>query len=277
MDPSGYGRASRLTSSTTTGPRPPAQPNAGAPQGDGWPTGIRHDLAVVPAIQALAGIPNAAIIARGYAVAVIAFGASQTTVTFLTVATGGAPGTADAIANITVLGNPFGAASTVAQSTDDVPAVLLRGHDARHGPALGGVEGDRRHRHRRDLTTPGRGRWHRNMTYLHESAARPATRTTSCSRRSATMTATASTTARTTARRSLTRRRPNSPASALACNAGQGYDNNNACAHWPLLAPALRHRDHLHRHRRRRVPELVGQLPVRGEPDAEEQRRRRPR
>jgi len=109
----------------------PLEANPGAPQGDGWPQGISQVPSVVPAIKLLAGIPDAAVIARGYGVAVVAFGVSQTTVTFLTIATGGAPGTADAIANITVLGNPFGTASTTAQNTTTCPpffsSVLSRG------------------------------------------------------------------------------------------------------------------------------------------------------
>lgn len=95
----------------------PGQANPGAPHGNGWPVAIKELPAVIPAVQTLAGIPNAAILGRGTGVAVVVAGVTQTSVNFLQVATGGAPGTSDAIANLTLLGNPLGVASPTSQST----------------------------------------------------------------------------------------------------------------------------------------------------------------
>jgi hypothetical protein len=106
----------------------PSEPNGGdVVNGNGWPTGIKQLPAVVPAVQALAGIPNAAVISRGYGDAVIAFGVNQTTVTFLTIALGGNPVTAGT-ANLTLLGNPLGAASSAAQSTTTCPPFFSSVH-----------------------------------------------------------------------------------------------------------------------------------------------------
>lgn len=90
-------------------------------QGNGWPKGIGAVPVVVPTVQTLAGIPNAAIIARGYGVAIVQANVSQTTVTFLTIATGGAPGTANSIKSVTILGNPFGQANPGAADTTTCP------------------------------------------------------------------------------------------------------------------------------------------------------------
>lgn len=118
----------------------PGQANGGdLIAGNGWPIGIAQVPAVVPAVQALAGIPNAAIIGRGYGVAVVAAGAAQTTVSFLTIATGGSPGQADAIANVTVLGNPFGVANPTAQGTTTCPPFFSSVHS--YGTALNSALG----------------------------------------------------------------------------------------------------------------------------------------
>ncbi len=100
----------------------PGQANGGdVTQGNGWPAGISQVPAVIGLVQTLAGIPSGMVIARGYGVAALVPGMSQTTISFLTVATGGAPGSADPIAYITLLGNPFGAASPTASNITTCP------------------------------------------------------------------------------------------------------------------------------------------------------------
>lgn len=100
----------------------PAQANGGdATQGNGWPAGISQVPAVIGVVQTLAGISSGMVIARGYGVVALDPGMSQTTVSILTVATGSAPGTADPITNIALLGNPFGAASPTAANITTCP------------------------------------------------------------------------------------------------------------------------------------------------------------
>jgi hypothetical protein len=82
-----------------------ADPTPGGAEGDGWPMGISHVPAVVPAILAAMGIPQSALISRGYGVAT---GVGHTTITTVTVFTGSAQGT-DPLSTIIVIGNPFGA------------------------------------------------------------------------------------------------------------------------------------------------------------------------
>ena len=85
----------------------PTQANAGIPQGDGWPTGIREVPAVVPAFATLTGLPNAAIISRGYGILSVVPGADQITVTVLTVAGGGNPGNLDPIESTVLFNDDF--------------------------------------------------------------------------------------------------------------------------------------------------------------------------
>ncbi len=100
----------------------PAEPNGGdVPQGNGWPVSIKEVPVVIGSVKTLAGIPDAAVINRGTGVAVVVAGVTQTSVNFLTISTGGSPGTVDAIANLTLLGNPLGVASPVSQSTTTCP------------------------------------------------------------------------------------------------------------------------------------------------------------
>lgn len=83
-----------------------ADPTPSIVEGDGWPTGISHVPAVVPAILATMGIPDSAVISRGYGV--LTADSSHTTITTLTVFAGSTQGT-DPISTIVVFGNPFGA------------------------------------------------------------------------------------------------------------------------------------------------------------------------
>ncbi len=87
-----------------------ADPTPGGAHGDGWPLGVSHVPAVVPAVLAVLGIPDSAVISRGYGVLSYALEAAtaRTTMTTLTVFTGSTQGT-DPISTILVFGNPFGA------------------------------------------------------------------------------------------------------------------------------------------------------------------------
>ena len=113
-----------------------ADPTPGGAQGDGWPMGISHVPAVVPLLLAKLGIPQSAVISRGYGVIT---GAAHTTVTTLTVFTGSTQGT-DPVSTIVVFDNPFGAQDPASGEHTRLRAGLADAGAARSNPVLGDIE-----------------------------------------------------------------------------------------------------------------------------------------
>ncbi|HYM14308.1 MAG TPA: thrombospondin type 3 repeat-containing protein [Dehalococcoidia bacterium] len=79
------------------------------------PAGVDNTPTAIVNIENAVGIPSAAILTRSFGVAIIAPGVSQTSVNFIQVATSLAAGAGTA--NVTVLGDPFGASNPSGQAT----------------------------------------------------------------------------------------------------------------------------------------------------------------
>lgn len=81
---------------------------------NGSPAGVDNVPSAIVNIENSVGIPTSAILTRSFGVAIIAPGVSQTSVNFIQVATSLAVGAG--VANVTVLGDPFGAANPSGQA-----------------------------------------------------------------------------------------------------------------------------------------------------------------
>ena len=236
------------------------QANAGNPQGDGWPAGIALVPVVIPKVQALAGIPNAAIIGRSYGVAVISFGIAQTTVDFLTIATGGAPAPLTRSPTSRCSATRWVTPSVTGQSTLTCPpffsAVTSRGVALNsagskaingttppdYSPAAVGVFNN-------TICSSGCTAGYEYDILLSSTGDDDGDGLNNAVDDCPTVADPAQT---------------SFAGIGTACAAGQGYDNNDAGALAALAGCALP--GHVHRHRRRRLPQRHGQLPVPCEP-----------